>query len=104
MVGNNTEGQREVKSLIDGFNTNLTKALSEFSNANSDAAVFLFDTHTLWNQIFEDPCSFKETCPLQDTTTYCPAYENERENPYLDDPECAYPLDKYFWINRIHCM
>lgn len=105
MIGpNDTEGRDELGSLIKGYNTNLTQALSQFSNTNPDAAVFIFDTYTLFNQLLDDPCSYKETCPIKDTTTFCPAYENERVDPFQDSPDCAYPLDKYFWINGLHCM
>lgn len=94
--------KQELGDLITGYNTNLTRAVTQFSDDNSDAAVFIFDTHELFNKLLDDPCSYPETCPIKVTDAFCPAYENERSNPYVNNSSCAYPLDEYFWINGLH--
>lgn len=101
---NNTRRQEELGGLIKGYNTNLTQALTDFSNDRPDAAVFLFDTHQLYNELLDNVCSYPETCAIKDTTSFCPAYGGERDNPYAYDPSCAYSVDKYFWINGLHPM
>lgn len=96
------EAIREMGDLIRAYNNNLTRAVSQFSSTYSDATVFLFDTHALFNQLLDDPCSYEETCPLQVTTTYCKAYMGEKDDQYKFDPECQYSADKYFWLNTLH--
>ena len=101
---NDNEGRQEMGGLITAYNNKLEQALSQFEKDKSEASVFLFDAHKLFDQILDDPCSHEETCPIEDTTSFCPAYADERGDQYRDDPQCPYSVDKYFWINSIHCM
>lgn len=98
----NAESIRQLGELVEIFNNNLDRVVSEFRKTYLDATVFLFDTHTLFSQLMDDPCSYEETCPLQITTTYCRAYMHEENDPYRFDPECQYPIDEYFWLNTLH--
>lgn len=67
-----------------------------------DATSFLFDTNAIFNQVLDDPCSYAQTCPYKNTTTYCAAYENGTPSWYTFNATCGVPVDEYFWLNSLH--
>ena len=102
MVGKNSEKIRKMGYLTRACNSNLARVVSNFRDTYSDAKVFMFDTHDLFTQLLNNPCSHEETCPLQVTTTYCESYKTVRDDQYKFDAACEYSVDKYFWLSAVH--
>jgi phospholipase/lecithinase/hemolysin len=94
--------QKLEASYISAYNANITAMATNLSNTYVDATTFVFNTHRIFNQVLNDPCSHPETCAYKNTTDYCVNYENGTESWYTFVPECGLPVDEYFWLNSLH--
>jgi len=90
-----------MEDTVAAYNKNLTKAIDYFGESHANTTVFQFDAHSLFSEILDWPCSHEATCAVQDTFTFCRAYQHEKENPYRFNRRCQYSLDKYFWLNSL---
>lgn len=102
VVGHGDEAVREESSLIRAFNANITRMAANLSSTYDDVTTFVFDTHSIYSQVLDDPCSYGESCPLKNTTEYCPQYEKGTTDWYAFAQQCSVPVDQYFWLNPLH--
>lgn len=72
------------------------------THAHRDVTSFVFDTNSLFNRVLDYPCVSPITCPYQNTTDYCVAYENGTPTPTSFNATCGISVDKYFWLNSLH--
>jgi phospholipase/lecithinase/hemolysin len=86
--------KRELASLTRAYNQNLTRSVRDFEESYGDIRLFLFDTNDLFHKMLDDPCSQKETCHLQDTTTFCEAYAHEHNDVKKYSTDCRFSADK----------
>ncbi|EME45765.1 carbohydrate esterase family 16 protein [Dothistroma septosporum NZE10] len=87
---------------VNAWNKNLTTLVSDLTHAHSDTMAFVFDTHSLYNDVLEDPCSFEATCAFKDTTTACVWYAWGTDEWDSKNENCTYRVDQYLWMNPIH--
>lgn len=65
--------------------------------------VFLFDTHTLFGAVMDNPGQFEATSGYRNTTHYCEAYAMGTENGAPADPACGgLRAEEYLWLNSLH--
>ncbi|KAL8757949.1 MAG: hypothetical protein Q9184_004070 [Pyrenodesmia sp. 2 TL-2023] len=88
-------------AFITTFNDRLTALANYLRTTYPDIKIFLFDTHTLFVQILDDPLSLPQTVRVRNTDGFCPAYNRA---PAMDwfDPMCGLRVDEYFWSNELH--
>ena len=89
-------------SYIHAYNKNITRMAANLSSTYTDATTFVFDTHKIFKQVLNNPCSHPETCPYQNTTDYCVSYEDGTPSSYTFYQNCSIPVDQYFWLNTLH--
>lgn len=89
-------------SYIAAYNANITKMAANLSSTYEDATTFVFDTHSIFKQVLNNPCSHPETCAYKNTTNYCVDYENGTPSWYTLIAACGIPVDEYFWLNSLH--
>ncbi|KAF2485855.1 hypothetical protein BDY17DRAFT_338602 [Neohortaea acidophila] len=85
------------------WNRDVSALTTNLTTTYPDVTTFLFDANSLFNQVMDEPCSYEETCALEDTSASCEQYI--RNNPatwYSKDPACRYAVDHYFWLNMLH--
>ncbi|KAF2163061.1 carbohydrate esterase family 16 protein [Zasmidium cellare ATCC 36951] len=99
-AGASAEGL-EAKTIV-AWNANLTSMAAALQARHRDTTVFLFDFHRIFGRVLDAPCSFSQTCPYKNTTSYCTSYENGTPSWYTFLPECGVPVDEYFWLNSLH--
>lgn len=87
---------------IADWNSRVAALSKNLTSTYHDATSFLFDTNAIFNQVLDDPCTYVQTCPYKNTTTYCPAYENGTPSWYTFNATCGIPVDEYFWLNTLH--
>ena len=87
---------------ITAYNFNITVMAANLSNTYRDAFAYVFDTNAIFSQVLDDPASHPETAPYQNTTAYCPPYENGTPSWYTFYENCTYAVDEYFWLNSLH--
>nr|POE54550.1 acetylesterase [Quercus suber] len=80
---------RTVSADVAGWNANLTLLVQDLKRRHRDVTAFLFDYHTLFNEVLEDHDAYEETRPYENTTWFCKGY-------------CPSSVDRYFWINNAH--
>lgn len=90
--------------LILDWNKKLVDMVSNFSKTYPGATVFSFDTHTFYGKILDDPKSFEATKGIRNTTEFCAAYREHRDELKLETyiPECGVGVHKYFWVDQLH--
>lgn len=101
-VGQGAAAQALEKTTIDTWNANVSAMASNLSATYTDATVFVFDTHELFEAVLDDPQSYPQTAPYLNTTDYCFWYENGTSSWYTEDPRCGPSVDEYFWLNSLH--
>ena len=101
-VSQGADSQKLEAKYIRKFNKDVAGIAANLSSTYKDATTFVFDTHKIFNQVLNNPCSYPETCAYKNTTDYCEAYENGTESWYTLDPTCGVSVDKYFWLNSLH--
>ena len=67
-----------------------------------DTTVFVFDAHTPFSRVMDDPAAFPETAIYRDTTSFCEAYSGGTEKPDSRLPECPHAVNQYLWLNDLH--
>jgi len=87
---------------IADFNLRLVEMANNFTRTYPDVTAFIFDTHAIFSRVLNDPCNYRQTCPLRNTTDYCEQYSMNTPSWYTFDPRCSVPVDQYFWINSAH--
>ena len=75
---------------------------SNFTANHTDATAFVFDTHTVFENIIKNPKTYPQTSAILNTTNYCTAYENGTPTEDYLDPSCYIPVQDYFWLNSLH--
>ncbi|KAL9623896.1 MAG: hypothetical protein Q9160_001888 [Pyrenula sp. 1 TL-2023] len=68
---------------IADFNGRIQGLASGLAKDEPDTAVFLFDDHTLFGNVLDDPSQFPETALYKDTETYCAAYQKYAPPPII---------------------
>jgi len=66
-----------------------------------DTTVFYFDTNTLFNQVIDDPKSFKQTAGYKDTADRCQEYYKVKEAKAFDK-KCGISYKEYLWHDALH--
>ncbi|KAK5163137.1 uncharacterized protein LTR77_010921 [Saxophila tyrrhenica] len=94
--------QRLEAEYISAYNANITAMAANLSSTYADATTFVFNTHRIFRQVLNDPCSHLETCAYKNTTDYCVDYENGTDSWYTFDADCGVAVDEYFWLNSLH--
>jgi hypothetical protein len=56
------------------YNNRVKRVAASLKTEFRDANVFVFDTHTLFNQALDDPTKFEQTKGILNTTDFCPSY------------------------------
>lgn len=101
-VSAGTAAQAAEAQDIAAWNANVTSLAANLSRTYVDATTFVFDAHSLFEQVLDDPCSHSETCAYRNTTDYCEAYMDGTPSWYTFNPNCSLPVDEYFWLNSLH--
>lgn len=94
-------GTADWKVVNAEWNVNITATVDNFKQTH-EATVFFFDACKLFNTIVDDPCTFEESCGFKVTQDSCLGYAWGAPTPDYFDPQCAYSVDKYLWINPLH--
>lgn len=89
-------------TAINTWNANVSALASNLSSTYSDATVFVFDTHQLFEAVLDDPAAYPQTAAYVNVTDYCPWYENGTASWYTEDARCGASVDEYFWLNSLH--
>ena len=92
----------EIKGFVAAYNANISRMSANLSRTYTDATTFLFDTHGIFSQVLDKPCSYSETCAYQDTKNFCDRYKEGTPSWYSFDQNCPLPVDQYFWLNPLH--
>ncbi|KAG9581967.1 carbohydrate esterase family 16 protein, partial [Aureobasidium melanogenum] len=87
---------------IADWNNRLVSLSNSLTWKYKDATSFVFDTNKVFSRVIDHPCAYPQTCPYQNTTNYCTAYENGTSTPTSFDPACGVSVDKYLWLNSLH--
>lgn len=82
------------------WNTRVGNLANNLSSTYTDAAVFQFDTHSVLNQVLDNPSSFLTSSQLTNLTGMCAAYDWIYQDKF--DPSCGVPLRDFFWMNNLH--
>ncbi|KAK5560762.1 hypothetical protein LTR46_001070 [Exophiala xenobiotica] len=89
-------------SRIALFNSRIATLAANLAHADKQNAVFLYDTHTLFEEVLDNPQQFPQTAPYRNTTDYCLDYENGTAAMDTLNASCVYPVNEYFWLNSLH--
>jgi len=85
------------------WNDNVLQMAKELYARYNDVTSFVFDTHALFTQIINNPCSHPETCDYKIVDEWCPAYKNMLpQTMYMKHDDCEYSIDKYLWKDALH--
>lgn len=87
---------------IADWNNRLVSLSNSLTWKYKDTTSFIFDTNKVFSRVLDHPCAYPQTCPYQNTTTYCTAYENGTATSTTFDPSCGVSVDKYLWLNTLH--
>ncbi|KAB2572160.1 Lipase GDSL [Lasiodiplodia theobromae] len=90
------------KPAVVDFNDRISNLASSLQEKHTDATVFQFDAHTLFNKILDDPSSYTQTAGLKNTTGYCADYENGTDEQNTTIAACGAAVNEYFWLNSLH--
>lgn len=104
LIRNGPQAVSEERKLINDFNADISRMASNLTRTYDDVTTFIFDTHAVYSQVLNNPCSHAESCALLNTTSYCPGYETASSAWEIDTfiPDCGVSVDKYFWLNPLH--
>ena len=91
----------EAEAIVD-WNNRIVGLSENLTSTYSDATAFVFDTNSVFKQVLDEPCTFEQTCPYTNTTTYCDVYTEGTPSWYTYDAACGVPVDQYFWLNGLH--
>lgn len=89
---------------VQDWNSRIVKVVQDFTSAYSDVKAGVIDTHTLFNDTLNDPCSNPLTCSIRDTTHFCLAYARKYNHPFAKSPTCEYSADQLYWRDAFHPM
>lgn len=100
-------GVAELKSDIADMNKRIIQMRNDIIEQYKDANVFLFDTHTLFEDVTRAPKTFDETAIITFTGPPCPSYDlgiGAEEGAALDrfDGKCGIPVSQYLWHDSMH--
>jgi len=84
-----TEYLNHSAAVVD-WNTRLANMAANLTIMYDDTTVFHFDTNTLFNQVIDDPKSFKQTAGYKDTADRCQEYYKVKEAKAFDK-KCGIP-------------
>lgn len=84
------------------FNSRITAMAANLTETHGDTKTFVFDSNALFDKVLGNPCSYYQTCPIKNTTSYCAAYENGTLSWDTYIESCGVPVDEYFWLNTLH--
>lgn len=59
---------------MENWNERLLSLQEDVEKAYSDATVFYFDAHALFNAVIDDPAQFPQTASYKNTTGFWAAY------------------------------
>jgi len=77
--------------------------ISTLGTKYTNATFFHFDMNGLFTQVLDDPTYSTITQVYQDTTHTCKPYTNSPlPSMNYKSPDCAYPVNEYFWLNGYH--
>lgn len=74
------EAQALESSVIQAFNQNVTTLAENLTSTYADATAFVFNTHELFTQVLDEPCSWPETCAYRNTTGFCDACKSSSKH------------------------
>lgn len=102
VVGHGEKAVTEEGALIREFNANITRMAANLSSTYRDVSAFVFDTHRVYSQVLDNPCSHPESCAIKNTTEYCEQYIKGTAEWTSFNRQCSIPVDQYFWLNPLH--
>jgi len=101
-VASGSDAQSLEASRITLFNSGVAKIASNLSHQDRHNTVFLYDAHTLFEEVLDDPQQFPQTALYHNTTDFCFDYENGTAAMDTFNASCGYPVNEYFWLNSLH--
>jgi len=90
-----------MKPIVQQWNIRLQRLVNDIGSKYSDISVFLFDLHSLFEQVLDDPRSFPQTAHYRNTTNNCNEYGWAMRADSFQ-PSCGVPLKEYLWLNELH--
>ncbi|KAI9660164.1 MAG: hypothetical protein M1821_001516 [Bathelium mastoideum] len=102
LVTYGSSASQEENTWISYFNDKISAMASNLTAKHTDATAFVFDIHTVFENILQNPKVYTQTSGVLNTTNYCAAYENGTPTETYLDPSCAIPVSEYFWLNTLH--
>lgn len=100
--GFSAEGKSSVRSNIAMYNDGLASMVANLRASYSNATILLFDAHSLFNGVLDDPRSQNQTSCYSNVTDYCGAYANGTPERNTSYEECGVSVEEYFWLNTLH--
>ncbi|KAF7587255.1 hypothetical protein BBP40_007494 [Aspergillus hancockii] len=80
------------------FNDALAQHAGSFNERHSDTNVLVFDAHSVLSDMMDFPAQYG----IQNTTHFCPGYDQPDIDWSYPAYGCPTPLDTYFWFNSGH--
>jgi len=97
-----TSTQSLEASAVADWNGRVAALAKEFNSDHRDATAFVFEVNRVFSKVLDRPCSYEQTCPIENTTAYCEGYANGTPSWYSFNTSCGVPVDEYFWLNDLH--
>ncbi|KAF2859287.1 carbohydrate esterase family 16 protein [Piedraia hortae CBS 480.64] len=94
--------ESKINSLKHYANDGILSLARHLVALHSDAWIHIFDVHALWEKVFQDPCTFPETCKLKIFDGFCPLYEKGTSSPDEWKDGCKAPVDEFLWLDWLH--
>ncbi|KAH9864134.1 hypothetical protein J1614_010068 [Plenodomus biglobosus] len=93
---------REEGKVILDWNARLDGMAKGLKAKYEDTAVFVHDTHGVFDAVIKNPSVFEQTQGLKNTTGFCAAYANGTPTWYTKDASCEHAVNEYLWLNDLH--
>ncbi|KAF9893694.1 hypothetical protein FE257_009862 [Aspergillus nanangensis] len=90
------------KAAVEDYNERLLGLVEEVEASYADVTVFHYDTHSLFNQVIEDPAQFEWTADYKTVTESCAAYEDGSAIGRTKYDACDYAVNEYMWRDKFH--
>ncbi|KAF2874435.1 hypothetical protein BDV95DRAFT_675690 [Massariosphaeria phaeospora] len=89
--------------VIEDFNARIRQLARRFAARHGTSTwTFVHDTHQLYADVIKNVAATPQTSGLKNVTAFCKAYANGTPTWYTFDPNCAYPVNEYLWLNDLH--
>ncbi|KAH7135395.1 hypothetical protein B0J11DRAFT_158558 [Dendryphion nanum] len=89
-------------NVILDWNRRTAALAKKFQAEKKGTKAWVFDTWALYMSVLGDVSTWDQTKGLKNVTGFCDKYANGAPTWYTKDPDCAYAVNEYFWLNDLH--